>query len=266
MRSKNSRDEGDVSERADSEGAVGDTVSAGGIDTAERRSRHAAEEEGMARAEAAAPERPAAGPAEDPRLERARELEREGKLKGAIALYRELTLEQPAALAPRLALGAIYERQAEHGLALEQYEAAREIAPDNVDVLLGMAAALTELKRYDQAEAALRRAVRLEPARAAVHASIGTLSYKRGLYGQAEQELKRALDLDPAHAVAYFYRGESLNQLGRVDEALEMLERAVQLHPRNARAFFTMGILYDRKHLPQQAAAMYRKAREVTPA
>jgi len=261
MRSKNSREGPDAAERVPGAGTPGEAPSAG-LDTAERRPRRGESAEAAEAAEATA----ALSAAEDPRLDRARELEGEGKLGAATALYREVALEQPSALAPRLALGTVYERQGEHALALEQFEAAREIAPDNVDVLLGMAAALTELKRYDPAEAVLRRALRLEPARAAVHASMGTLSYKRGLYGQAEQELKRALDLDPALGVAYFYRGESLNQLGRVDEALEMLERAVQLLPRNARAFFTMGILYDRKHLPQQAAAMYRRAREVTPA
>ncbi len=42
-----------------------------------------------------------------------------------------------------------------------------------------------------------------------------------------------------------------------------MLERAVQYQPRNAKAYYTMGILYDRKHLRQEATTMYRKAREV---
>ncbi|NIP79010.1 MAG: hypothetical protein GWM90_07335, partial [Gemmatimonadetes bacterium] len=41
------------------------------------------------------------------------------------------------------------------------------------------------------------------------------------------------------------------------------LERAVQYQPGNAKAYYTMGILYDRKHLRQEAATMYRKAREV---
>lgn len=264
MRSKSSREGPDEAERAETEGMTADVAGAG-LETAERPSRRDAAEP-PERGEDAIVVEAIGGVADDPRLERARELEAGGEVAGAIGLYREVALEQPEALGPRLALGTLYERQGEHVLSLEQLEAAREIAADNVDVLLGMAAALTELKRYDQAEAALRRALRLEPARAGVHASIGTLSYKRGLYGQAEQELKRALDLDPALGIAYFYRGECLNQLGRVDEALEMLERAVQLHPRNARAFFTMGILYDRKHLPQQAAAMYRRAREVTPA
>ena len=249
-----------------------------GVDIAARqpRSRRVTEREARERGERSdGTESVAGGGAErgrgpvhpdDERFGRARELERAGSLLPAIELYRELIREDGANIRLRLALGAAYERRGEPALALEQYEATRELAPDSVDVLLGMASALTELKRYDQAEAALKRALRLEPSRADVHGSMGTLSYKRGLYGQAEQELKRALDLDPAHGVAYFYRGEALNQLGRVDEALEMLERSVQLHPHNPRAFFTMGILYDRKHLPQQAAAMYRKAREVTPA
>ena len=82
-------------------------------------------------------------------------------------------------------------------------------------------------------------------------------------YRQAEAELKHALELDDQNGDAYFYRGEALNQLSRVDDALEMLERAVQFQPGNARAYYTMGILYDRKHLRQEATTMYRKAREV---
>jgi Flp pilus assembly protein TadD len=48
-----------------------------------------------------------------------------------------------------------------------------------------------------------------------------------------------------------------------VDEALDMLLRATQLQPDNARAYYVMGILYDKKSRAQEAAAMYRKAREV---
>lgn len=252
MRSKKLPGEADAAPEVAGEAAEG-----GVIETADRRRRPDAPEAGVV-AETII--------AEDPRLEEARELERSGQAVRGIELLREVVRERADEVAPRLALGGAYERRGDHALALEQYESARDLASDNVDVLIGMASVLTELKRYDQAEAALKRAQRLEPARADVHASMGILSYRRGLYSQAELELKRALDLDPDYATAYFYRGESLNQLGRVDEALEMLERSIQLHPQNPRAYFTMGILYDRKHLPQQAAAMYRKAREVTAA
>jgi Flp pilus assembly protein TadD len=43
-----------------------------------------------------------------------------------------------------------------------------------------------------------------------------------------------------------------------------MLERAAQLEPRHARTFYVMGIVFDKKGRPQEAAAMYRKAREIT--
>lgn len=90
------------------------------------------------------------------------------------------------------------------------------------------------------------------------------LYLRRGLYEHAAEELHRAIELDPEQgAGAYLYRGEALNQLGRVDDALTMLERAVEVEPRNAKAYYTMGILYDRKHMREQAEAMYRKAREL---
>jgi Flp pilus assembly protein TadD len=45
-----------------------------------------------------------------------------------------------------------------------------------------------------------------------------------------------------------------------------MLERAAQLQPDHARTYYVMGILFDKKNRPQEAAAMFRKAREVTAA
>ena len=47
-----------------------------------------------------------------------------------------------------------------------------------------------------------------------------------------------------------------------INEALDALQRSVQLQPTNTRAYYLMGILYDRKRLPEQAMAMYKKARE----
>ena len=92
---------------------------------------------------------------------------------------------------------------------------------------------------------------------------MGILYFRRGLYQQAEVELLWVCEQDPDHGPAHFYRGEALNRLGRVDESLEMLERAALLQPQNHRAYYTMGILFDRKNLREEAAAMYRKARDL---
>ncbi|HUG40060.1 MAG TPA: tetratricopeptide repeat protein [Longimicrobiales bacterium] len=181
----------------------------------------------------------------------------------SVAEARRRAVENPTDVAARLELARLYREGGDLALAREQLESARGEAPENADVLLDMGITLAAMGRHTEAERELRGAQRLAPDRAAVHVQLGIALFKRGLVREAEAVLKRALELDDQNADAYFYRGEALNQLGHVDDALEMLERAVQYQPRNARAYYTMGILYDRKHLRQEATTMYRKAREV---
>jgi Tfp pilus assembly protein PilF len=197
---------------------------------------------------------------------RAREEAAAGNIVAAVRLYREVLMDRPRDVAVRTALGHLYESRSDAYLALEQFEAARDSAPDSVEVLVNHANALAAVGRFDTAERELRRAVKMEPMRPEVHASLGIINFRRGVYAVAEQELKRAIELDPSSAAAYHYRGESLNQLGRVDEALSMLERAVQIQPASARTYYVMGIVFDKKGRPQEAAAMYRKAREIAAA
>ena len=177
--------------------------------------------------------------------------------------WRELVLREPTNIAARRRLARALDARGDVLMAAEQLEAARTALPEDVDLIVELAQALTTVQRFDAAERELKRALKLQPDRANVHLGLGVISFRRGLYAQAEAELKRALELDPDSGNAYFYRGEALNQLSRVDEALEMLARATQLQPTNGRAYYVMGILYDKKVRPQEAAAMYRKAREV---
>lgn len=199
----------------------------------------------------------------DGRVGEARRALASGDVIHALHLYRALLLEYPRDVSLRTELGNLYTERSEFLLALEQFEAAKDAAPEDVGTMVLLANALAQVGRYDAAERELRKALRLDPARPEVHASMGIINFRRGVYGQAEQELKRAIDLDPSSAEAFHYRGESLNQLGRVDEALPMLERAAQLAPQHARTFYVMGIVFDKKGRPQEAAAMYRRAREI---
>ena len=233
--------------------------------TAAGSDSHEAPDEGPGAPEA--PDAPAAHPSGGPagrKLAGALELVGEGRVEEAIAAYREVLYEDAQNLKARNDLGVLLDEIGSHELALEQFEAARAIEPENVEVLTNLGAALGALGRYDEAERELRRAQRLEPDSVGVRASLGVLLFRRGLYAQSEAELRWVCERDETHGPAHFYRGEALNRLGRWDQALEALERAVHLQPHNARAFYTMGILYDRKHLPREAQAMYRRARELS--
>jgi Flp pilus assembly protein TadD len=176
---------------------------------------------------------------------------------------RNRVAESPDDVEARMELAQLYRERGDVELAIEQLDAALAREADNLDLLVDRGSALAAAGRLMEAERELRRVQRVQPDQGRVHCQLGIILFKRGLYRHAEAELKRAIELDDRNGDAYFYRGEALNQLGQLDDALAMLERAVQYQPKNAKAYYTMGILYDRKHLRQEADTMYRKAWDV---
>ena len=197
-------------------------------------------------------------------LGRAKDLVRDGRIEEAIALYRDILVQNPANLKARNNLGVLYDELGRLELALEQFEAAGLIEPESVEILNNYGSVLGAMGRYEEAEELLRRAQRLAPEDVSVRASIGILHFRRAMYAMAEADLGWVCEQDDAHGSALYYRGEALNRLGRFDEALQALERATVLQPQNAKAFYTLGHLYDRKHMGEEAALMYRRARELS--
>ncbi len=200
-----------------------------------------------------------------PELERTRALVKDGRTNEALVRLRELVEADPRDVGARVELGMLLDRTGAHAAAVEHLEVALRGAPESVEILSALGSALTGLGRFVVGVRELRRAQRLAPEDLRVRTNLAIVSFRRGLYEQAEAELRWVCDRAEANALAHLYRGEALNRLGRVDDALDALKTATRLDPMNARAFYTMGILYDKKHLPSEAAAMYRKAREVAP-
>ncbi|NIP57041.1 MAG: tetratricopeptide repeat protein [Gemmatimonadetes bacterium] len=197
-------------------------------------------------------------------LARAKGLVREGRVEEAERVYQEIIRKKPRHVKARNNLGVLYDETGAHDRAVEQFEAALTQEPENVEVLTNLGSALASQGEFEEAEGILRRAMRLESENHEVRAALGILSFRRGLYAQSEAELRWVCERAPEHGPAHYYRGEALNRMGKVEEALEALKRASQLQPRNPKVFYTLGMLFDKKHLPDQAALMYRTARELT--
>src|SRR5262245_50720156 len=65
---------------------------------------------------------------------RARELERVGDLSAAHDLYQRVLLDDPGNIRARNNLGCLYDAQGRHALALDQFEVAHALGPENIDV------------------------------------------------------------------------------------------------------------------------------------
>ncbi len=102
---------------------------------------------------------------------------------------------------------------------------------DNGKALAVLAQVLTDLKRFDEAIAQLRRAADLQPENAGVQVRLAATLIMAGDPQASEAACRRAIALAPNMAQAWSGLGMAMRALGRFDEARAHFERALALDP-----------------------------------
>ncbi len=209
-----------------------------------------------------APEPVPEGSPADQLYQRARDAAARGRRADAVQLYRDLLSLDPRHLGARNNLALLYEESGDADLALDELNAAVRFHPDQVDLLVNRGAIQGAMKRYNEAEADLRRALRLVPGHPGAQFNLGLVLWRKGLAEEAALAFRRAVELDAGNPAAWYYLGDALNQTGELADAVQALERASQLDPRSARPYNLMGRVLDRMNRPGDAIEMYRRARQ----
>lgn len=126
--------------------------------------------------------------------------------------------------------------------AVDRFNAAIRVDSGYAPAYAGLSDAYTGLVPFNtsaegqhallaDAEAAVRRAIRLNPGLGEAHTSLGKLLVNRWDWKDAEWEFRRAIDVNPGLASAYAEYGVLLALLGRFDEGTRMVQRAQELDP-----------------------------------
>lgn len=110
----------------------------------------------------------------------------------------------------------------------------------------------------DEAEAACRNAVAVDPCYAAAHCDLGNALFVKGRPEEALVCYREALRLNGGSAEAFNNLGTVLDALNRLDEAAESYRAALRLHP-NAGTYCNLGNVLARQQKLEEAAAMYRE-------
>ena len=93
-----------------------------------------------------------------------------------------------------------------------------------------------------QAEAAVMKALALDPNLAEAHASFGYYKFEfQKDYKGAEREFQRAIELNPNYAPAYHFYGHLLETMSRIDELLAERRKAYKLEPYSLHYSYTLG-------------------------
>jgi Tfp pilus assembly protein PilF len=117
--------------------------------------------------------------------------------------------------------------------ALAWFERAIKLEPAYGDAQLNHAIALAEARRWEEAVAGYRAALRLPTLTApeVAHQNLGVALYNLKHYPEAEASLRFAISLDPAMAGAHYNLGLVLQAQERKDEARAAFRKARELAP-----------------------------------
>ncbi|HYY94773.1 MAG TPA: tetratricopeptide repeat protein [Pyrinomonadaceae bacterium] len=108
--------------------------------------------------------------------------------------------------------------------SLELFKRALDISPRNVDYAVGYAAALNQLRRFEDAATVLQRVLQVAPDKYEAHANLAAALYELKLYKQAIVEYKWVGEARPELAVVHYFIATALDRLGEYEDALAAYE------------------------------------------
>ncbi|ESQ87275.1 hypothetical protein ABAC460_19830 [Asticcacaulis sp. AC460] len=127
-------------------------------------------------------------------------LERQGRLADAAEVLTALVAAAPDHVAARIRLGTLHRKNGRLPESLDMIEGALQLAPGHADGHFARAMTLVALERKDEAEAAYRQAIRLQPNLQMAINNLGILLEGRGQPREAMAVYEAAVARDPTQS------------------------------------------------------------------
>jgi len=119
--------------------------------------------------------------------------------------------------------------------------------------------------RLDQAEAAYKAILKIEPEHADALQLLGALFYQKKNFPEAIAYLQKALTHKPGNADVYSNLGNAFLAEGRIDEAIQCFREIIVRKGDDAGTFYNLGNAFKEKKMFKEALAHYEKAIAINP-
>jgi len=117
----------------------------------------------------------------------------------------------------------------------------------------------------EEAAAAYRRALELDPFLVAALINLANIHYGRDELAEAQALYERAIGLEPDFFEAHFNLGNIYHDLGRFPDAQACYREALRLNPSYADAHFYLAVTFEKMGLSQDARPHWRSYQQLAP-
>lgn len=155
-----------------------------------------------------------------------------GDVEGAIADLRAVLKNEPDSLDAVTLLAAAQERTGKSELALDYYQRALALAPENMTALMGAGRLLMAERDYGEAEKLLQSAHAQQPGSLNVVRQLNELYIRRQQWEQAREVAASLLLNQNTAAVGHYLQGRAHAAEGNSEAALATLKKALEKEPR----------------------------------
>ena len=192
-------------------------------------------------------------------------LHRQGQLKEAAALYRNVLARDPKNAEALHLLGVLELQQGNASVAVEFIGQAIGNAPPKAVFFFNLALALQALHRHEPAVAALDRSLALRPHDVQALLQRGNALRTLRRLDEALASYARALAIEPGNIDALNGRGVALIETGGFDSALTVFDRLLKIKPDHAEALNNRGNALSGLRRLDEALANYAAAFACSP-
>ncbi|MFH0980235.1 MAG: tetratricopeptide repeat protein [Planctomycetota bacterium] len=149
--------------------------------------------------------------------------------------------------------------------ALVEYAVALHLKPDYADAITNLGGLLARQGRLDEAIAEYRKAIRLKPTLAPAFNNLGNALFRQRAYAEAVENYEQALRLKPNYADAHHNLGTALLALGKKQEAIAHYRQTLQLRPGNPDLPIKLGRLLTEQGDVAEAQKLFTAALRLKP-
>lgn len=115
--------------------------------------------------------------------------------------------------------------------ALEFYDKALKLDPENVDAWNNKGYLLTNLGKPEDGLQCTQKATELDPERGMAWNNMGFAQYRLGKIPDARRSFEKSVEIDPGLALAWYNLGILVGNQGGIDEAIFYFEQALEIEP-----------------------------------